>query len=218
MATTTTPVMQRLANDNVSGGGFYDSGEGNLLLPSPRARTSKTGIWLAFCAISMTFAAFSSALLVRKGSTDWDHIELPWLLYVNTMVLVASSVAFEIARRRTTVFMRTAGSSNTSSMRWMAVTLSLGLLFVAGQLLVWHRLVLSGLYISTNPNSSFLYLFTAAHAVHVVGGLIGILIVMYRLSGPVPSLRKSTLMATTYYWHFMGVLWIYLLLFLFTQL
>ncbi len=166
----------------------------------------------------MMFAAFSSAMIVRKGSTDWQHIDLPWLLYANTVVLLASSATFEIARRRTSVFMRSAGVSTNSPMRWMTCTLALGLLFVAGQLLVWHRLALSGLYISTNPNSSFLYLFTAAHAVHVVGGLLAILLVMYRLNGPVPSLRKSTLSSASSYWHFMGLLWIYLLLLLRTQI
>jgi cytochrome c oxidase subunit 3 len=75
-----------------------------------------------------------------------------------------------------------------------------------------------GLYLDTNPNSSFFYVLTAVHAIHVIGGLGGLLRVMYLLCAPVPILRKSTMDATSYYWHFMGMLWIYLLFIVWSRL
>jgi cytochrome c oxidase subunit 3 len=90
--------------------------------------------------------------------------------------------------------------------------LGLGLLFVAGQYAVWLRLRAEGLYLSTNPNSSFFYVLTVVHALHVLGGLGGLTRVVYKLRRPVLSLRRSTLDATSYYWHFMGILWLYVLM------
>jgi cytochrome c oxidase subunit 3 len=90
--------------------------------------------------------------------------------------------------------------------------LLLGLVFVAGQYVAWLRLKSEGLYLATNPTSSFFYVLTAVHAVHVLGGLGGLVRIIRKLSGPFPSLRRSTLDATSQYWHFMGILWLYLLL------
>jgi cytochrome c oxidase subunit 3 len=159
----------------------------------------------------MTFAAFTSALIVRRGSPDWQPIALPRILFLNTGVLVASSITLEIARRKISGFIRGQGISRSQAMQWLLATFGLGLLFVAGQYVAWLRLRAEGLYLATNPNSSFFYLLTAVHAIHVLGGLSGLLAVVWRLSRKAPTLRKSTLDATSYYWHFMGILWIYLL-------
>jgi cytochrome c oxidase subunit 3 len=78
--------------------------------------------------------------------------------------------------------------------------------------MAWLQLRSKGLYLATNPNSSFFYVFTAAHALHVLGGLGGLVRVIRKLSKSV--LRRSTMDATSYYWHFMGVLWLYLFLLL----
>jgi cytochrome c oxidase subunit 3 len=96
--------------------------------------------------------------------------------------------------------------------RWLYATLFLGLLFVAGQYMAWLQLRSQGLYLATNPNSSFFYLFTALHALHVMGGLAALLRVIRKLGNS--TLRRSTMNATSYYWHFMGVLWVYLFLLL----
>ena len=178
---------------------------------------ASTGIWVVLAAISMSFAAFTSALVVRKGgATDWRHFTLPSILYVNTLVLLASSVTLEISRRRVATFMGGLRSRVANPTRWLYVTLSLGLLFVAGQYIAWRQLSSQGLYLATNPSSSFFYVFTAAHALHVLGGLGGLARVIRRLNKLV--LRRSTLDATSRYWHFMDVLWVYLLLLLWTKL
>jgi len=174
---------------------------------------SSSAIWVGIAAITMSFAAFTSALIVRQGSsTDWRHITLPSILYLSTLLLLISSVTLEISRRRVATFMGGLKRQVASPGRWLYVTLSLGLLFVACQYMAWLQLRSQGLYLATNPNSSFFYVFTAVHALHVLGGLGGLARVIRKLSKSV--LRRSTLDATSYYWHFMGVLWLYLFLLL----
>jgi cytochrome c oxidase subunit III len=178
---------------------------------------ASTGIWVALAAISMTFAALTSALIVRKGGAlDWRHFELPSILYLNTVLLLASSVTLEVARRQIAIFMGGLRPNRASPARWLYVTLSLGLLFVAGQYIAWRQLRAQGLYLATNPASSFFYVFTAGHALHVLGGLGGLVRVIRKLAKSV--LRRSTFDATARYWHFMDVLWIYLLLLLWVKL
>jgi len=178
---------------------------------------ASTGIWVVLASITMSFAALTSALIVREGSAlDWHHLSLPRILYFNTLVLFASSVSLEVARRQVGSFMGGLKAQITSPSRWLYVTLGLGLLFVAGQYVAWLQLRSQGLYLATNPNSSFFYVLTAAHAFHVLGGLGGLTRVIYRFNRLI--LRKSTLDATAHYWHFMDVLWVYLLWLLWMKL
>jgi cytochrome c oxidase subunit III len=178
---------------------------------------ASTGIWVGLAAITMSFAAFTSALIVRQGgATDWRHITLPSVLYLNTLVIFASSVTLEVARRQIAAFMGGVKDPAARPARWLYVTLFLGLLFVAGQYAAWLQLKSQGLYLATNPSSSFFYVLTAAHALHVFGGLGGLVRVIGKLNGSV--LRRSTLDATSRYWHFMDVLWLYLLLLLWMKL
>ena len=88
--------------------------------------------------------------------------------------------------------------------------------FIGGQALAWRQLQSAGVFLATNPSSSFFYVLTAAHALHVLGGLGGLLRVIYKLNNF--SLRRSTLDVASQYWHFMDVLWIYLLLLLWTRI
>lgn len=178
---------------------------------------ASTGIWVAVAAITMTFLSLTSALIVRKGgSMDWRHFTLPAILYLNTALLVASSVTLEVARRRIAVYMGGLSSGVKSPARWLYVTFALGVLFVIGQLIAWRQLSAQGLYLATNPSSSFFYVLTAAHALHITGGMGGLVRVIAKLKHAV--LRRSTLDATAHYWHFMDVLWIYLLLLLWMKL
>jgi cytochrome c oxidase subunit III len=178
---------------------------------------ASTGIWVVLASIAMSFAAFTSALIVRQGSApDWRHLTLPRILYLNTLVLFASSFALEVARRRVGAFMGGRKDQAARPTRWLYIALFLGLLFVAGQYVAWLQLRSQGLFLATNPNSSFFYVLTAVHALHVLGGLGGLGRVVYRLNKSI--LRKSTLDATAYYWHFMDALWVYLLLLLWIKL
>jgi cytochrome c oxidase subunit 3 len=178
---------------------------------------SSTAIWVVLFAITMMFAALSSALIVRKGSSfDWKTFTLPSILYFNTLLLLASSVTLEVSRRRVALFMGGVKGQVEDPARWLYITLFLGLLFVGGQYVAWLQLRAAGLYLATNPSSSFFYLLTAIHALHVLGGLGGLIYVIRKLSKSV--LRRSQLVATARYWHFMGILWLYLLLLLWVKL
>jgi cytochrome c oxidase subunit 3 len=178
---------------------------------------SSTGIWVVLFAITMMFAALTSALIVRKGSSlDWQGFSLPSILYFNALILIASSVTLEVARRQVATFMGGLKSQVENPALWLYITLFLGLLFVAGQYVAWLQLRAEGLYLATNPSSSFFYLLTAVHALHVLGGLGGLIYVIRKLNKSV--LRRYQLVATARYWHFMGILWLYLLLLLWMKL
>ena len=201
-----------------SGGGWRSlvPSHGNLRATSDHSPApSGTGIWVGLAAIGMSFAALTSALLVRQGSTDWQHFALPRILYLNTVLLLASSVTLEVARRRIALFMGGRSRQVAVPLGWLSTTLALGLFFVAGQYAAWLQLRSQGLYLPTNPSSSFFYLFTAVHLLHVLGGLGGLLSVAGKLKRL--TLRRSTLDATSRYWHFMGILWMYLLFILWTR-
>ena len=178
---------------------------------------ASTGIWVVVYAVSMTFAALTSALIVRKGSSlDWQSFTLPSILYLDTVLLLGSSVTLEIARRRVARFMGGVATPKESPARWLYITLGLGLLFVTGQYVAWSQLRGQGLYLATNPSSSFFYVLTVAHVLHVLGGLAGLAYVIARLSKS--ELRRSTLDAASRYWHFVDILWVYLLVLLWMKL
>jgi cytochrome c oxidase subunit 3 len=178
---------------------------------------ASTGIWVVVYAITMMFAALTSALVVRKGSSlDWQSFSLPPILYLNTALILCSSVTLEIARRRLANFMGGKAIPGESPARWLNLTLVFGLLFVTGQYVAWSRLRAEGLYLATNPSSSFFYLLTGAHVLHVLGGLVGLLYVIGKLRRS--ELRRSTLDAASRYWHFVDILWVYLLVLLWAKL
>jgi len=159
----------------------------------------------------MTFAAFTSAMVVRQGSAnDWRHFAFPPILYVNTLALIASSLTLQMARRRFAVLASGVEQNAQPAFRALYGTLILGCLFVAGQSAAWLQLRSEGVYLASAPSSSFFYVFTVLHALHVIGGVFGLVYVISKLHRD--ALRLSTLSAASQYWHFMGLLWLYLLL------
>ena len=225
MATTVHEPPQ-IEPERLPSHGSGNGGSRNLVPSSGDVRRVKdsspppasTGIWVIMASITMTFAAFTSALIVRQGgATDWRHFTLPPVLYLNTLVILASSITLEIARRRIAVFMGGVQENRGESpARWLYVTLSLGLLFVAGQTVAWMQLRSQGFGLASNVSYAFFYVLTVAHAFHVFGGLGGLVRVIRKLHNG--ALRRSSLDATARYWHFMGALWLYLLLLLWMKL
>jgi len=189
-------------------------------LLDPSGEPVRNGIWVALAAITMMFVAFTSALFVREGSasSDWHHLAIPKILFLNSLLLIASSLTLESPRRRVAAFARGLSKEVGVPLRWLYGTLVLGLLFVAGQYQAWLNLRAQGLFLASNPNSSFFYVLTGVHAVHVLGGLGGLLYVIHKLDRPVLALRRSTIDAMSYYWHFMAGLWIYLLFIIWIKL
>jgi cytochrome c oxidase subunit 3 len=223
MATTVhePPQIERehLPSQGSGNGGWRNlvPADGDLRRVKPYSPPpASTGIWVGLAAITMTFAAFTSALVVRQGSSDWKHITLPPILYLNTAVIMASSVTLELARRRVAAFMGGLKDQALSPARWLYVTLLLGVLFVAGQTFAWLQLKAQGFGLATNVSYSFFYVLTVAHVLHLLGGLGGMVRVIGKFNHS--HLRRSTLDATSRYWHFMGLLWLYLLLLLWMKL
>lgn len=188
----------------------------------PRPESSETGVWIGVSAIMMTFAAFTSAMVVRQGaSQDWMHFELPRVLYLNTFILLGSSLTLGIARWRFTLLAAALESASSQSKKlyadgiyWLYATAALGVLFVAGQLLAWRDLVRQGLLLATNPSSSFFYVFTALHGLHLAGGIAGLFYIIHKLGRTNGTARTTGLAAVSVYWHFMDGLWVYLFLLL----
>ena len=155
--------------------------------------------------IVMLFAAFTSALVVRKGmSFDWVPVRLPGILWLNTFVLLVSSAALEFSRRS----LRARAAKGF--MCWLAAALVLGLGFLAGQLIAWRELAARGIYLASNPGSSFFYVLTAAHGFHLLGGVVALAYVVLRARPIALGLaRRTPVDVTAIYWHFMDALWIY---------
>ena len=199
-----------------------------------RLRRARLGMLVAVIGIVMIFVSFTSAYVVRQGLPtfdgrtnslvyDWLAVPLPVLLLVNSFVLLLSTVTMELARRqagRDLALSRVISVGDSSSISeksdsrisWLALTVILGFSFLAGQLTVWRELAAAGFYVGATPSSSFLYLLTGMHGLHLLGGVIALLV-----AGAASVLRKSAatrfvlLDVTSWYWHFMAVLWIYIL-------
>jgi cytochrome c oxidase subunit III len=184
-----------------------------LAVAYPNAdRASRSGIWVGIFAITMSFAAFSSALFVREGTTDWGHLALPAVLILNTFTLLASSATLELSRRSLPAGRLIEPGNSTKSSTWLLLTLLLGVAFCVGQYFAWRQLRAQGIYLATNPNSSFFYVLTFIHVLHVLGGILALIYLAGRLLAAQSKVRRSLLDNTAIYWHFMGVLWVYLFL------
>lgn len=179
----------------------------SALLAQSAERYSSSGIWVGVFAITMSFAAFTSALFVREGTADWSHLVLPSILYANTLLLLASSGTLEMARRS---LAEEEGTRKASA--WVMLTLLLGLAFCAGQYRAWLDLRAQGIYLATNPNSSFFYLLTFLHVLHVCVGVAVLVYLAGRLLASHTTFRLGLFRNAAIYWHFMAVLWVYLLL------
>ena len=211
--TLTTPELEAPPEISGGGGGFDGTapgGEGGGGgRAAPRYDTYQTGVWVLLVPIVMLFVGLTSSLVVRRGtSDDWVSIRVPRILWLNTAVLLASSVTFERARRALRGPARRFGT-------WLWLTAGLGTAFLVGQVLGWLQLRAEGVFLASNPSSSFFYLLTATHGAHLVGGMTALVYLTARFArnqfGP---RRQSALRATAVYWHFMDVLWIYLLVLL----
>jgi cytochrome c oxidase subunit 3 len=183
------------------GGGGGSDGRGAY------RRASFTGLFVLLAASTMLFAAFTSAMVVRRGlSDDWASMAKPPILLINTSVLLASSLALELARRALKSGART--SFNT----WWTAGTGLGFLFLGGQALVWRQLNGAGVFISGNPSNSFFYVLTVAHAVHLLGGVSALFYVdVQALRLRLGPAKRTAIDISAIFWHFLDGLWLYLM-------
>lgn len=175
----------------------------------------RIGMWVGLASILMLFIALTSAYILRqtKGTSeiyDWAPLDMPSVLWLNTGVLFISGITIEVARRALKV-------NNYKSFRvWIGMTTLLGLAFLVGQVIAWRQLAAQGIYVDTHPHSSFFYLLTSLHALHLIGGIIALgYITLAALRLRISLRRRTVVGVVALYWHFMDGLWIYLFLLLF---
>jgi cytochrome c oxidase subunit 3 len=172
----------------------------------PSSRRYATAIVVAIVSIVMFFMAMASAFLyTRANSNRWVPLHLPSVIWINTVVLLLSGGAMELSRRRLSL-----GDVRQFRRLWFVAT-ALGFLFLAGQLVAWRQFILAGFYVSTNQASSFFYIFTGLHGLHLVGGICALLYVSFRKFEKAKVSRTMAAEVASYYWHFMDGLWIFLL-------
>jgi len=234
---TTATLEEPIVSRNDRGGPppiFGDGGDGGgSSAPdyATRLRRARLGLFVALIPVLMLFVSFTSAYVVRQGLPtldpqtnqlvkDWIPVKLPALLLVNTFVLALSSVGMELARRQIKAKANqklaaeigpkvSAGSQ--ANLPWLSMTLILGLAFLFGQWTAWKQLAASGFYVSTSPSSSFFYLLTGTHAVHLIGGVLVLLVAGIASLVGVSLIRRSIVVdITAWYWHFMAGVWIYI--------
>jgi len=181
----------------------------------PYGSRYRIAAWVVIAGIVMLFTALISSYIVRSASgNDWVPIAMPKVLWLSTSLILLSSVTMEISRRSLKAL------NDAGYGRWLIVTVVLGLGFLGSQLMAWRQLVRQGVYIASNPHSSFFYLFTAAHGVHLLGGLVALSFLLLRTTKKRDTAegelrRVGAADAGTIYWHFMEGLWIGLFLLLF---
>jgi Heme/copper-type cytochrome/quinol oxidase, subunit 3 len=211
-------------------GGGDDGRGGEIPDYGARLRRARLGLICGIATVGMVFISLTSAYVFRRGLPtfdgtvngyvrDWGSVEMPWvLLGINTLILLVSSVTMEFARRRAATQAALApvksipgvSLGDERNFPWLGVTVVLGIAFLAGQWLAWGELHNRGFYVDTNPMSSFVFLLTIAHAIHLGGGMIALLWAESAslLHKPLEA-RRIVVDITAWYWHFMAVLWIY---------
>jgi cytochrome c oxidase subunit III len=191
-----------------------------------RLRRGRIGIAIGIVCISGLFIGLAVVYVARLITPHWDpalHKEvygwtpfvLPYLqLWINTMVLVMSSLALEMARRGMEKKMEFSALGILpprleTELPWLSMTVALGFSFLAGQVWVWNNLRTQGVFLHGNPGSSFFYILTGLHALHLLGGLA---VLLYAACGNWVRMRfesqRIAVDVTAWYWHFMAILWL----------
>jgi cytochrome c oxidase subunit III len=173
---------------------------------APRASTAKIGLGVFLAVAGSLFALFSSAYLMRMHmGADWRPMPVPPLLWLNTGVLVASSLALhraQVAARR---------DSMGGVREYLLAGGLLALVFLAGQLLAWRQLDDAGYFLASNPANSFFYLLTAVHGLHVLGGLVALARAIGRAwRGQDADRVRLSVELCAIYWHFLLFVWLVL--------
>ena len=236
MASYTPTVSIDDPETNTGGNGAlppaWGSGGDDFGLPffDTRLRRARLGLVVGLTGIGMIFISFTSAYVVRQGLPtldprtntllhDWFPVPLPRLLLINTAVLLISSLTMELARRQAArkafaqfASVRGVSANAKEEISWLALTVVLGLSFLTGQWMAWRELAANGFYVGSSPSSSFVYLLTGMHGIHLFGGVVALL-----SAGFASILRRSAdtqsilVDVSGWYWHFMAVLWVYIL-------
>lgn len=201
--------------DGPDDGGERPDSSVKKLSDQPYIDKTKFIVWFLLMAVGMTFAGLLGAYLMlsTNEAAEWTPFEMPLQVWISTAIILGSSYTYYMAKRAVDV------DEVMPARKWFGATTVLGALFVSSQLVLWLELVNRGLYMSGNPYAGFFYILTAAHVVHVLGGMIALSSIMlrgwYQSQDEAESQRRRDLARSVgWYWHFMGALWIVLFLML----
>ena len=181
---------------------------------SRNARSYKLILLFSMVSMIMMFAGLTSAFVVSKSRVDWlKDFQLPPAFYYSTIAIIGCSVTFHLAKK---AIMKDDQSKTTV---FLLSTLLLGLLFVVLQFVGFGQIVENGYYFTgsgSSITSTFLYVVTVVHLIHLAGGLISLLIIIYNhFKQKYNSSQTLGIELGAMYWHFLDILWVYLFLFLY---
>lgn len=174
----------------------------------------KFGLWVGIGSIVMMFGALTSAYVVRRSAGNWLEFKLPDIFFLNTLVIVVSSVALHFS------YQAFKNGNEKLYKSLLLTTLALGIAFVVLQYQGWYALNAIGATFTANPSSSFIYVISGLHAAHVLGGVAALLVAAthaFVLPFKPTLRRKQRFQLVCHYWHFVDVLWVYLIVFFMLQ-
>lgn len=170
----------------------------------------KFALAVGCASILMMFSAFTSAYIVRQAAGNWLEFQLPSLFFVSTGIILLSSFTLHFSYRS---FLK---GKEQLYKGLLLTSFGLGLLFVAMQYQGWLSMMEMGVPLKTNPSGDFIYVISGVHAAHVIGGITALVIALlhaFTLKFKVTPARKLRFELTFIYWHFVGFLWLYLIVF-----
>lgn len=171
---------------------------------TPPPEGYRLAMWLVIACVAIIFLALSAMYLLNRAGRG--QLAMPRVFWVSSGLIMLSSVTMEVARRH----LRQRREDHFRV--WIVVTLLLGLGFLVAQLFGWSSLQAAGFYINHNLRSGYAYIFTGLHGLHLLGGLLALLWVALRHPAKWTALRRRVSVdAAAAYWHFLDVLWLYLL-------
>lgn len=168
----------------------------------------KFSLWVALVSIIMMFAGLTSAYIVKSNLAGWINIEIPKIFWVSTAIILCSSLTMQLALR----------SFKQREMQhyriWLAITLVLGIVFIVCQFIGFTTMWQHGVLFQGASAGQFLYVIAGLHALHILGGVIALLVMVLKsYFGKVKSYNSVPVEVMATYWHFVDILWIYLLVF-----
>ncbi|MCK5441043.1 MAG: cytochrome c oxidase subunit 3 [Maribacter sp.] len=176
-------------------------------------RAKKMMLWFGIVSLIMAFAGWTSAYIVSSKREDWiTDIDLPESFYMSTAMIILSSITYMLAKKALK------NEAKKVCVTWLWITLGLAIAFVVFQFSGFSQMVAQGYYF-TGPTSSikmsYIFLIAAVHIVHVVAGIISLMVVIYnQIKGKYSSQEHLGLSLGATFWHFLDLLWVYLLLFM----
>jgi cytochrome c oxidase subunit 3 len=180
-----------------------------------RVHPKKFSLWLLLLGILMLFSGLTSAYIVRKGDGNWFNFELPAVFLYSTCLILISSITMIYAYR-------SAKKDEINGVKMgLLLTIILGVAFIISQYLGWLQMSGDGLHF-VNPkegdkvSASFLIAIAAIHLAHILAGLIYLIVMLFRtFNSQVHKKNTLQLSMCNTYWHFIGLLWVYLYFFLY---